>query len=462
MGIFSRRAKPKQQFRVDGLDLNPLKSFRQVGWQVRTDRQNYDALSDQYRRDAFARKIVAKPAEDATRNGWRIVIPDDTDKQNAYQQALNGLHLKGVLSKEIIYQRMHGDGYANIGVQELRPTNDDTPLDVNNIQNVAFVHPFGQSHVTSYQTNDDPTSVDYGKEQAVVIQPTNTGYTVGINGQTMQNPVSTKKVVIDSSRYFHISLDKMEDDVTGLSIISRCSDELKNLEIALESSGKILREFTFKVFKSDKLVDQGTTDKQFEQAKSELSQTMNTESMVFIGNDDELNKVATPTTGLDTLYSFAWETLSAACGIPKSVLIGEQSGTLAGASQDVINYYDSVKSMQEELLRPQIEYIVKLLMHATDVAGGSEDPDKIKWKIEFNPLWSADDQTQSKTLLNTAQAAAVLTNAGIYAPDESADLINGLGNNNVSGMQTMSTDSAQLTPEQIKQYKDDMNHASHV
>ena len=117
-------------------------------------------------------------------------------------------------------------------------------------------------------------------------------------------------------------------------------------------------------------------------------------------------------------------------------MLGEQAGTLAGATTDVANYYDGVKSLQEELLRPQLERIIELLMWSTDVAGGSEDPDSVDWKLVFNPLWSADDKTQSETFQNTANAVATLVNSGIKDTDEANQMVDGQNNNAVQGMQT--------------------------
>ena len=190
---------------------------------------------------------------------------------------------------------------------------------------------------------------------------------------------------------------------------------------------------------------------------------MNTEATAVIHKEDEIAKVATPVNGYDTLLNFVWQELSAACNIPKSVLTGEQAGSLAGASQDVVNYYDTVKAMQESLLKPEIEYIVRLLMYADDIGDGQEDPDELKWHIEFNPLWSPDDKTQSETLVNHVNSAATLVGAGIYTPDEARQMLDGQSNNSIQGMQsTAKNDSSdELNPEQIKQYEEALKKVAH-
>lgn len=449
----------------DSLDLNPRKNYQQVDFQYELTREDYQELDNQTKTDAITHKIVYKPAEDATRNGWRLVIEGNTKLQQAMQAKLDSLKLQSVFTQQEAFKRSNGDGYLTIGIKELNPTSTDTPINPENVLDVVFVHAFGQAHIKAYRTNDDPTSVDYGKEQAIVVQPTQNGYTINKNGDQIENPKPIKPVVIDQSRYCRISLDRFEDDLHGTSIIQRCKNQIKNMGIATETVGKMLREFTFKIVKSDTLMNQD--DIKFRKVKEEMSQSLNTEATAFINSEDDIVKLSTQTNGINTLLDFAWQDLAAASNIPKSVLTGEQAGTLAGASQDIANYYDTVKAMQEQELKPEIEKIVKLLFWAQDVGDGSVDPDTIDWHIEFNPLWTPDDKTMAQTNLLNTQAAVARVGAGMQAPDEAMASLNGMSNNQIQPAQNMATDSAdeeaefesQFTPEQVEQYKKDLEMA---
>lgn len=453
----------KKAIRSDNMDFTASLPYDHLKWQHTIENKNYKLFNNRYKNDAIARRIVAKPAEDATRNGFRLVIPDDPEKQDKYQDALDKLRLGDALTKQLIYQRLHGDGYITFGIEETGNGDADLQKPVKNdcIRDVTFVHAFGQTHISQSVYNDDPTDKNYQKEKSIKIIPTNSAFNFDENGNPDFKPEKNRDIIIDKSRYFHISLDKLEDDSTGTSVLTRCAEQLKAMNIALETAGKILREYSIKVFNSANLKD--VDDDKFYELVSAFSDAMNTESVAVIGPDDKLTKLSTPTNGMDTLLDFVWQTLSAACNIPKSVLTGEQAGSLAGASQDVINYYDTVKATQETMLKPEIEYIVRLLMYASDVGDGSEDPDGFEWHIEFNPLWSPDDKTQSDTLLNHVNAASTLVGAGIYNTDEARRMLDGQGNNAIQGMQstTKKDTSDEPTPEQIKQYLDDIKKANH-
>ncbi|CAM3082611.1 hypothetical protein SAMN04487792_1545 [Lactobacillus bombicola] len=414
------------------------------------DSHDYDLLNNMYQENGLAQKVVRKPAEDMTRNGWRIVIPDDPNRQAIYQKAMDNLHLTTQLKKELIYMRLHGDGYANIGLKEIKPSSESDKVDFKNIKNVSFVHAFGQKHVQKTKANDDPTDINYGQEQQIFIKPTTAGSTINKYGFAMPQQPQNYQVIIDKSRYFHVDIGKLEDNDLGTSVLTTCGDPLKVLNSGLYSDGKILYEYTLKIFQSSRIRDMEGNPKERAKAQAILNQGMSTESVFAIGDNETMTKLGTNVGGIDKLYEFAWQQLAAASDIPKSVLMGQEAGTLAGAQYDVINYYDGIKAKQETILKPQIEYIVKLLMYSTDVAGGFDDPDKIDWHIEFNPLWTADDVTQSKTLLQNAQAANALVSAGILDPDEAKQMLGGQ-HNSVSAK----TDSAdkQLTEKEIEKMR---------
>lgn len=445
--------------RSDGLDLNPETNYENLTWKTSNVTQDYQALDDRCKYDAYARRIVYQMPEDATRNGFRIVIPSDPDLQATYQQGLDSLNTQQALAQQGGYEFKHGDGYIAYLVRETNPTKSSDPLDPTNIDDLVALHVFGQNNVQSYQTNDNPMSEDFCKETALMIIPKQAGFTIDRYGNQVPNTDNLEPIVIDASRYGHISLDKADDDVTGTSIIKRCERQLNNMAIADETVGKMMREFTWKVFQSDRLMNESL--EQFRRDREELSRVANAEDVMFIGNSDKVTKLATPAAGINVLLDQAWKALSTACGIPKSVLTGEQAGTLAGAGQDVQNYYDRVKAFQEQTLKPEIEYIVKLLMWSKNFGGGYLDPDSLEWHIEFNPLWTPDDKTQAETELLKMQTAVAAVQSGIYGPDEMRQKLDGEGNTQIQGLQnTPTTDSADIeskyTKDEIEQYKKDL------
>ena len=143
-----------------------------------------------------------------------------------------------------------------------------------------------------------------------------------------------------------------------------------------------------------------------------------TEALAIIADDEDLFKVSSPTSGIGELLDFVWDYLAGAARMPKTVLKGQEGGTVTGAQYDVMNYYSRITAMQENQLRPHLEYLVRLLMWAKDECGGRIDPDAIEWSIEFNPLWNVDSKTDAEIRKLTAESDAIYIANGVVSPEE--------------------------------------------
>lgn len=455
MGLFQRI------FKNDSIDFRGSNYglIRNTASQRVIDNGDYDLLSNEYHKNGIARKLVAKPAEDATRNGWRLVINGNDEKQRIYQQALSALNLRQAFTQEIIYQRLYGDGYLTFGIDELNKTRTDIPLVIENIKSVEYINAFSPVNVIQTQVNNNPLSSEYGNESAVVVNITNQGEDVDKDGNITYKPLANEKVVIDKSRYFHISLDKMEDDNTGNSILVRCQDQIEALEASMRSTKKFLDTFNVRAYFSSQTLTLSPDAKR--DLMGLFANALKTQGFLIAGDKDRFENISPNLSGLNDLFNHSWEQLTAVSEIPRSIMIGNQSGTLAGAGTDVQNYYMMVKTLQEEIIKPQLQEIVKMLMWSTNVGGASEDPETLDWKIEFNPLYSDDNKTQAETFQTYANALATLVNNGIISIDDAAQMLASQDNNAVHMMQSVKQDAAdapEFTKEELAKYKELLEH----
>ncbi len=147
MGLF--KLKPKEpKIRLDFMDAGNDRRHQKlsdVPNPYSNGEQDYSRINQIFHTNGIAHKIVTKPAEDATRNGFRLVIPNDEQKQAVYQKKLDSLAMQAVQRDELIYQRRDGDAYITYGIQEKDMTDSSEPIDPKNIQDVTFVHAFGQA-----------------------------------------------------------------------------------------------------------------------------------------------------------------------------------------------------------------------------------------------------------------------------------------------------------------------------
>ncbi len=142
------------------------------------------------------------------------------------------------------------------------------------------------------------------------------------------------------------------------------------------------------------------------------------ESLAIIGAGETLTKQSTPISGIKELLDFAWEYTAAAARMPKSVIKGQEAGTLTGAQYDIMNYYARITSAQENEMKPLLEQLIRMLLWAENEPGGRIDPDKVEWEIKFNPLWSVDSKTDAEIRKIVAETDQIYLSNGVISEDE--------------------------------------------
>lgn len=134
--------------------------------------------------------------------------------------------------------------------------------------------------------------------------------------------------------------------------------------------------------------------------------------------------------GVDTGIAELKIAVSAACGIPVSILFGQSAtGMNATGENDFVGYFGRVSQAQNRGLRPAIERLTALLWMQPDFV--SRTPDK--WRVEFNPLRQpteqerlAADKTQSDRLKVVAEMLAVVEGLAVSSPEELREAVKAL------------------------------------
>ena len=367
-------------------------------------------LTNMYATNAMVQNIVDIPAEDLTRAGFTLKMKDEKLK-NAYESKLKQLRLKNTFKDLYAYDRLYGDGFISIGIVANSPFELSEPLDMADIKEIPYINAFSNQKVNNFFVNEDMFSSRFGKvEQFEVSRRSNA---TGGDGLGITEDIQEK---VHYSRVIHQQSKRLEGEHLGLSLIESLSDILTVMDTSLWSVGQMLYDYVFKVFKSNDVADLSSEE------KATLGMLMDykfrTEAMAIIESDEELSKEGTNTTGVDQLLTFVWDYLAGAVRMPKTVLKGQESGTITGAQYDVMNYYSRIAAIQENEMRPQIEYLMRCLMSAENECGGPIDPDETEWSIEFNPLWNVDAKTDAEIRKLTAETDKMYIEQGVLEPEE--------------------------------------------
>lgn len=420
---------------------------------IRADRASKAELSELYKTNPLAKKIVDMPADDLTKSGWTLTI-NDPAKQEAYNDALNALNPKKAFADEFRLARLYGDGYIALGLVE-SGTKIDTqqPLNADKLVGITYLNAFSSQIVQNSLICLNPWDKRYGQEEAIQIstRPNNGAFTLERNPEEADTQPIIQ--IFDASRYFHHSISRLEDDEFGTSLLQTLEDAVKVGDSALWSVGQILFDYVFKVYKSQDANELKAPQRAMLSSKANYQ--FHTNALAVIGSNEELTKEATTVTGAADLLNFVWDYLSMGTGIPKTILKGQSAGTVAGAQYDSMTYYGSIAATQENELRPQLETLIKYLMQCPDIAGGVDDPDQLDWKLTFNPMWQVDELTDAQARQYLAQADAAYIQNGVVAPDEIAKMRFPKDNSSAAGP-TLNNDSKPLTEQQLEKMAKDI------
>lgn len=253
---------------------------------------------------------------------------------------------------------MRGDGFISLGVTQANKFKLSDSLDMNKLYSVDYLHAFSSLKVNEFLINEDVFDIRYGQLEQLRI---NRASRNGIQSVESESSVHISRLLHDQTR-------RLEDECQGQSLLEPLYDILTVFDTALWSVGQILHDFTFKVYESKDIEDLSTEDKQ--QLSMIMDFMFRTEALAMIGKDESLTKQNTSVAGIKDLLDFVWDYLSGAARMPKTVIKGQEAGTITGAQYDVMNYYSRIVADQENEMKPHLEKLIRMLLMSEKELGG--------------------------------------------------------------------------------------------
>lgn len=361
-------------------------------------------LNNMYADNRIIQNVIDIPAEDMTRNWFTLRMQDDKLAANLMSK-LADLNAKDVFKQMMQFERLQGDGFISIGVtqNEMFEIADELPQ---NVKSVDYLHAFSSLKVSEFLINEDVFSQNYGSLSGVKIDRSSKhGISTSVQGQ----------VDVHMSRLLHARTRLIEGELQGQSLLEAMNDIFKVFDTTLWSIGQILSDYTLKVYKSADIDGMSADD------KAELGMILGfmtrTEAMAIIGAEEELTKQATNVSGIKDLIDFVWDILASSARMPKTVLKGQESGTIAGAQYDVMNYYARIAADQENIMKPLLERLLRIIMQSDEFG---INPESIEWEIKFNPLWQVDSETDAKIRKMNAETDQIYIVNGVHTVDDVA------------------------------------------
>lgn len=196
----------------------------------------------------------------------------------------------------------------------------------------------------------------------------------------------------------------------GLSLTQLMKDYVSNADIIRQSLGDLFIRFRSFLIKTNA---HNIGDAQYKARVKFIAENMNNNGILLLSNNEELQQLITPITGLDNIQSQAYELMVATSGIPATKLLGiSPRGFNATGEHDLKNYYDNIKSYQSNIFKNIFESVYQIILcfkfniHIKSL------------EYAFNPLGQSTDKEYAEIRNLNADYLVKLKQNDIISDDE--------------------------------------------
>ena len=371
-------------------------------------------LTNTYRSSWLAKKIIDMPAEDMTRNWYT----PSTSLPMEDVQMLKELEAKHSVKQEITnairWARLYGGSLAVIVVDEYCSEDLSQPLDLGLLLPGCFhgllVLDRTQGITPSIETESDLEDPDYGLPKYYTVD-------VEMDGALKPVKIHHSRVLRFTGRELPAS-ETIREDYWGASELEHIMDELMKRESASANIAQLIFQANVTTLKSEGAV--GTLTMGTTEAKEGLMRAVEIENQMrtsfglqLLGSGDEVENMPYNFGGISEIYEQFMLDMAGAAEIPATKLFGRSpAGMNATGESDLRNYYETIVSLQERILRPALEKLLPVMA----LSCWGEVPKDMK--IVFEPVMtmSMKDQVEMAEKLMGIMKTGV--EAGIMSVEE--------------------------------------------
>jgi phage-related protein (TIGR01555 family) len=418
-----RRTKPPVQPRTDAW----VNTVTQLGSSMDKRNHSYmlpdhfmfdaaggELLDNLYLGSAVAHRIASRPAGDMVRAGFDITVTDSSDAADAVLSAAEDLRLQEQLREALVLARVHGGAVLYLGADD-NQADPTEPLDEARLRRIRFLTPFDRWHAHVVRWDTDLQSAGYGSPLVYDLVKLDGSRTTVHASRVLRfdSPLGTARQRRRSSGW-------------NISVYAPLYELIRDWDQAMASIAHCLTDFSVGLFKMRGLHDSllsGPDDRHQASALvlerlGIMDMARSTARAVPLDAEAEDFAVSTRTfTDVPELLVQMQNRLAGAAEIPATYLWGRSpAGENSTGDADIRNYYDSIATMQQSLLRPQLERLLHLMFVARDGPTSGREP--ADWHLEFRSPWQLSDDEQAAVRKTQAEIDAIYVGAGILDPDE--------------------------------------------
>lgn len=382
-------------------------------------------LEGLYDEDFLAGRIVDLPAQEIYREWIDLKASDedgetDVDTSTFIMQAMDDLDARSIFAEAETWARLQGGALILMGVDDKQE--QEEPLDMDNIQSVDWISVVDRWDVNVHEKYTDPLEDKFGKPKIYSFtssEASNVGMkTADTAGKRIHESrtISFDGVKVSRRR-------RTQNNGWGNSVLERYYETIRDFQGATSSVMTLLQEFNQGVFKIKGLSDALSSDadnlvrKRLEML--DVSRAV-TRAVIVDAEAESFETVGATVGGMADLYDRMMMTVSAASGIPVTLLFGRSpAGENATGESDIRLFYDHVKAQQETSARRRLEYFISVLLAAKLGPTGGNVPSS--WGFTWNPLFQETTKEKAEARKLVAETDKIYIDTKVLFPREVAD-----------------------------------------
>ena len=384
------------------------------------NRLGFSECSHLFASDGIAKKIVTLPVKYAFLNGWRFQV-DDWEKEETLKweedlsKELKGKYdLVNQVLEAIIWGRVYGSAFLLLNVNDGRHFIE--PLDINNIKEIKWIKAFSPLRIlplrrsyesmTRYLEPEFYTFIGYGGEEMTGRQIHHSRI-IRFNGQKL-----TRDLYL-ANNYMHNS------------VLQPAYDPLQDYNLALESCGLGIAEYSIGVYKIKNLAQQmasGNEAKVIQRLQSIDMAKSNSNSVMMDADNETYERTPGRFSGMDDLISKFEKKLVAISEIPHNLLFSEaagHSGSVFGSNKGESEWSEwetTVDSFRKQYVTDNLERLYKIVFADKSLSVRKPKPDS--FNIVFSSQRKLNETQEAEVYKSISETDIQQIESGILTPEE--------------------------------------------
>jgi phage-related protein (TIGR01555 family) len=383
----------------------------------------YQELIEMWRGDDLAARAIEGPPADAFRQGYEIVIGDESKYEKLKEEVeekLEELDVDNMVERLFAMDRALGGAVLLLGADDGQEL--DQPLKIDRVKGIEWLTLLEPMEIQPHSYYENPKDKKYGEPKFYELntyQAPGSGVLPpeGRSAPPNQHLIHESRLIvlrgIQVSRYQISRRDVGQ--FWGDSVLARISEILRDFNIAWQSAGIIVTDFSQAVYQIENLMQLVAKSPEKLRARMQaLELARSTARAVLIDTKEKFDRQTTNISGLPDLLEKLSLRLAAAIDMPLSLLMGQAPKGLGADSEgDLRMYYDKIRSFQRRKISPLLKIIITMVMKSMRERGVPK-----KWEIKFNPLWQLTDAEIAEARLTQARTDSLYVKSGALHPDE--------------------------------------------